>query len=71
MAGNYRLHFSGGVSTLGDLSEGPTGHNEIARAKDYFALTGILFLLNPEPRVALRSTLGYHISPRWGFGRLD
>ena len=23
------------------------------------------------PRVALRSTLGYLISPRWGFGRVD
>ena len=24
-----------------------------------------------EPRVTLRSTLGYPISPRWGFGRVD
>ena len=45
LAGKYRLHFSGGVSTLGDLSEGPTGHNEITRARDYFAPTGLLFFL--------------------------
>ena len=33
-------------------------------------LQGFRFI-KPKPRVALRSTLGYLIPPRWGFGRVD
>ena len=40
-------------------------------AKDYFAPTGLGFLVGAGPRVTLRSTLGYPISPRWGFGKVD
>ena len=40
-------------------------------AKDYFAPTGLGFLVGAGPRVTLRSTLGYPISPLWGLGRVD
>ena len=58
-------------STLWVLHIGYWRYMLVMVSKDYFAPLGLGFLVGAGPRVTLRSTLGYPISPRWGFGKVD
>ena len=69
--GEVSVGFVGGVSLMKRLPEARNGAHAIAHGREYFVPTGLLFFIGAEPRVTLRSTLGYPISPLWGLGRVD